>query len=273
MATTFSHLVIPDTQVRPGIRLDYLRWAGQYAVDHFISKQRPVRLVHLGDHHDMESLSSYDKKGGKLRSGKRLRADIDAGNEGWLTMDEPITDYLRANKRTAAPVDKHKLLGNHEDRITRAIEQDDEILEGLISLDDLEHTDWAVHPFLKPVTLDGVVYAHYFVNKGTGRAMSGENLKLRLKNLGHSFTMGHQQTFDYAVRFVNGQMQCALVAGSYYVHDEAYLGPQGNSHWRGLVVCHQVSRGGYNIMQVDIDYLCRKYEGIPFHKYKTRHYG
>lgn len=272
MHQTYSHLLIPDTQCRPGFRLDYLRWAGQYAVDHFIAKQRPVRIVHIGDHWDMPSLSSWDKKGGRKFEGRRVSKDIEVGNTGFALLDEPIAEFVEAHDVPPEDVDKHFFMGNHEDRIARAIDSDASI-DGLLSLDMLDTKDWHRHDFLVPHTLDGVVYAHYFYNPMNGRAFSGENLKLRLKNLGHSFTMGHQQTFDYAVRYVNGQSQHGLVAGSYYVHDEDYKGPQGNAHWRGLVVCHQVSRGGYNIMQVDLDYLCRKYENVSLAKYKTRHYS
>ena len=28
-----KHMVIPDTQVKPGCPVDHLKWAGQYAVD------------------------------------------------------------------------------------------------------------------------------------------------------------------------------------------------------------------------------------------------
>lgn len=272
MSTDWSHLMIPDTQCRPGIRLDYLRWAGQYAVDHFLSHQKPVRIVHIGDHWDMPSLSSYDSKAGRSFQGRRVSKDIEAGNDGFALLDEPISDYQRKNKRTCPPVDKHFLFGNHEDRVTRAIEADASV-DGLLSLDHLiTPPDWQRHGFLEPVTLDGVVYAHYFYNPMTGRPFTGDNLKLRLKNMGHSFTQGHAQTFDYACRFVNGVMQVGLVAGAYYVHDEDYKGPQGNAHWRGLVACHEVNRGGYDIMQVSLGYLCKRYEGVALGRYKTRHY-
>ena len=49
-------LVIPDTQVKPGVNTDHLEWAGHYAV-----KMKPDVIVHIGDHWDMPSLSSYDK--------------------------------------------------------------------------------------------------------------------------------------------------------------------------------------------------------------------
>jgi hypothetical protein len=203
--------------------------------------------------------------------------DFEAGNDAWQVFEEPLVDYLKANpsarKWFAANVEGHYFLGNHEDRITRAVDSDASI-EGLIGLDLLKPPSWfKTYPFLKPVTIDGVVYAHYFQTKNSDRPMSGENLSLRLKNLGHSFSMGHQQDLMVAIRFVNGQQQRALVAGAYYVHDEDYKGPQGNAHWRGLIVKHGVKRGGYDIMEVGIDYLCERYENVPYHKYKTRHYS
>jgi len=50
-----KHLVIPDTQVKPEHSVKHLRWAGQYAAD-----KKPDVIIHIGDHWDMPSLSSYD---------------------------------------------------------------------------------------------------------------------------------------------------------------------------------------------------------------------
>jgi hypothetical protein len=93
----------------------------------------------------------------------------------------------------------------------------------------------------------------------------------RLKTIGHSFTMGHQQTLDYAVRYVNDRSQHALIAGACYLHDEDYKGPQGNKHWRGIVVCHQVEQGSYDPMFVSLDYLCRRYEEQPLEQFQQRY--
>ena len=51
-----THLMIPDTQCKPNIDMSYLSWVGQYIVD-----KKPEVIVHIGDHADMPSLSSYDK--------------------------------------------------------------------------------------------------------------------------------------------------------------------------------------------------------------------
>ena len=40
---------------------------------------------------------------------------------------------------------------------------------------------------------------------------------------------------------------------------EQYKGHQGNHHWRGIVVKHNVKEGSFNPMFVDLDYLKERY--------------
>jgi len=257
MSSSRIHIVIGDTQVKPGVPTAHLSWVGRYVVDQFAGAN--AALVHLADHFDMPSLSAYDK-GKRAMEGRRYKADIRAGNAAFDLLCEPLARYNKG-KRTQWWPDRHFFTGNHENRITRACELDAQ-LDGVLSLDDLNVKDWGwnVYPFLKPKTIDGVTYAHYFYRPSTGKPYGGENLYTRLKEIGHSFTMGHQQGLNYAVRPVGRRRHHGLVVGSTYLHDENYLGPQGNNYWRGIVVCHQVERGMYDPMFVSLDYLCRKYE-------------
>ena len=257
-----KHLVIPDSQVRPGVSTAHLRWIGQYIVE-----KKPDVVIHLGDHWDMPSLSSYDK-GKKQFEGRRYAQDIEAGNEAIRLLTDPIAEYnkgRRANQRYNPRL--VFLMGNHEQRIERAVEAE-AILDGTIGYHDLNLEGWEVHDFLEVVWIDGVAYSHYFYNPMNGRPYSGDNIKLRIKNIGHTFTQGHQQTLDYGIRFVGGRSQHGLVCGACYLHDEDYKGPQGNAHWRGIVVKHEVDEGSYNPMFVTLDYLCRRYEGVPLTKFK-----
>jgi hypothetical protein len=261
-----NHLIIPDTQVRPGVPTDHLKWIGQYAVE-----KRFDVLMHLGDHWDMSSLSSYDRGKGQME-GRRYRDDIAAGNAGLTLLDRSTTwqnQKARKEENKYAP-DKHLLLGNHENRIVRAVESD-VVLEGAIGLDDLNTRDWQVHPFLEVVEIDGVAYSHYFYNPMTGRAYGGV-AATRLKTLGHSFVMGHQQVFDYAERSAVGGLQLGLVCGTGYLHDEAYLGPQGNSYWRGVIALWDVHDGYGDVMKVSFDFLCRKYEGVRLDEFLNEKY-
>jgi len=249
-----AHIVIGDTQVKPGVQTDHLTWIGRYIAEQFTNQD--VAIVHLGDHWDMPSLSSYDF-GKKEIEGKRYVDDIEAGNVAMGLLNAPIEAAMARGKWKP---ERHFLFGNHEERILRAC-NDHPALAGALSLDALALTGWTTHKFLEPAILDGIHYSHYFYNPNTGRPYCGENLYPRLKTIGHSFTMGHQQGLQYCLRPVGGARHQGLVLGSTYLHDEKYLGPQGNANWRGIVVCHQVENGQYDPMFVSLDFLCRKYEG------------
>ena len=67
------HLVIPDTQCKPGFPTEHLEWVGKYAAE-----KKPDVIVHLGDHWDMPSLSIYDI-GKKAFEGRTYQADSIAG--------------------------------------------------------------------------------------------------------------------------------------------------------------------------------------------------
>ncbi len=215
--------------------------------------------MNIGDFWDMPSLSSYDK-GKAAMEGRRYVKDIEAGNIAFSLLDGPIK--------------KHKfkrvfLFGNHEHRVTRAAELDAQ-LDGLISLDHMDTRGWERHGFLDPVDLHGITYSHYFYNPMSGRPYGGANLETRLKTVGHSFTMGHQQGLKWGrVDTIRGP-HIGLVAGSCYLHDEDYLGPQAINYWRGIIVCHEVKDGSYDPMFVSLGYLCRKYEGKTLAQLKWR---
>ena len=88
-----EHFVIPDTQCKPGGDFTHLRGAGMYIID-----KKPDRIIHIGDHWDMPSFSSYDK-GRKRAEGQRYSLDIQAGNEGMDVLMAPIDEYNRKQKK------------------------------------------------------------------------------------------------------------------------------------------------------------------------------
>ncbi len=229
----------------------------------YIADKRPEVIVHLGDHWDMPSLCSYDK--GKKRdfNSRRVLADIKAGNEGLDLLMAPIGEYNAQRRRSKEKLYRPRLVmlrGNHEHRIERAIDESPNLedLLGYHLFNDIEH-GWEVHNFLDVVDIDGVSYSHYFYNPMTGRPYGGA-MGTRLKNVGFSFTMGHQQGKDQAERFLSdGTVHRGLVVGSCYLHDEDYKGPQGNEHWRGIIMKHEVRDGNYDLMEVSLRYLEQRY--------------
>lgn len=250
------HMFIPDTQVKPGVRIDHLRHAGQAAAEY-----KPTAIIVIGDWWDFPSLSSYDK-GKKSFEGRRYSKDVAAGNKAMALFEAPILAEIEATAGTSEPWNPRLVfcLGNHEYRVVRAIESDP-ILEGTIGYEDLALDGWEVHDFLEPVWIDGVCYSHYFANKMNGRPIGGASIDTRLKTIGHSFSQGHQQTLMLGCRPTLSGMHWGLVAGNFYQHDEEYRGYQANDEWRGIVLKNDVRDGQYNPMLLDMNYLKRKYGG------------
>lgn len=244
------HVIIPDTQIDPGTPTDHLLWAGQYIAEHCAGHR--TRIIVIGDWWNMGSLSSYDK-GTKKAEGRRIKDDIDAGNRGFQVFDEALGDDPLWSF--------HYLPGNHEERIDRHVNAHPN-LAGFLSRDNLlTPPRWERHEYLEPVDLDGVIYSHYFYQPNTGKPYGGENIEGRIKQVGHSFVMGHQQGLRMGMHYAAGRRRIGVVAGSFYQHDEDYKGPQGNAHWRGIVLLNNVEDGSADPMPVSMDYLCRRYAG------------
>lgn len=241
------HLVIPDTQVGPGRPMEHLVWAGEA-----IAEYRPDVVVHLGDHWDMASLSTWSQPGSMEKEGARYAADIEAGNAGMDLLTAPFRK-LRSYKP-----ELHFLTGNHEQRIERAVERDP-VLQDVLTYDDFDMHGFQRHDFLEPVWIDGLVYSHYFQNLNSPNAIGG-SIDNRLNRIGASFVQGHAPGFMYGARpYPMGKIRHGLVAGSFYLHDEGYKGRQGNAHWRGIVVLNEVDDGTYDIMPLSMKYLQKKY--------------
>jgi hypothetical protein len=93
--------------------------------------------------------------------------------------------------------------------------------------------EWEVVPFLVVRKIDGIAYAHFFYNIKTGKPLGGM-IETRIKNVGFSFTMGHQQGKRSGEIVLNdGSLRRGLVVGSCYLYHPKYIGPQGRGRGRG----------------------------------------
>ena len=251
-----KHLIIPDTQVKRGVDLSYLEWIGKYIVD-----KKPDVIVQIGDFADMPSLSSYDV-GKKSFEGRRYKDDIEAAKEAMDILLEPMREYnarCRKDKKKQYRPRMVLTLGNHEQRIERAVEGDSK-LDGTLGTDDLRYSEagWEVFDFLDTVSIDGVVYSHYLVSGVMGRPIGTASAMVNKTH--QSCVVGHQQgrQVAYGIR-ADGSIITCIIAGSCYLHNEDYMGVQGNTHWRGIVVLHDVQDGQFDEMFVSLKYLRKKY--------------
>lgn len=248
---------IADTQCKPGVDFGYMESIGNYLLD-----KKPDVIVHIGDNYDFESLSSYDR-GKKSFEGRRLLSDIKAGDEGMEALMKPIRSYQAMQRRNKRKVYNPRLefcVGNHEDRFDR-MSRDMPELDGFVGVETLRLKEygWNVNPYLKPVVIGGISFVHYLANPFTGKPYGGTAAS-QLKNVGTSFVVGHKQVLDISMQpTLDGKMRIGIINGACYEHDEAYKGYQGNNHFRGITMLHEVEDGFGLPMFVSLKYITENY--------------
>jgi Icc-related predicted phosphoesterase len=260
-------LVLPDVQAKPGNDFSFLRRIGCYLVE-----KKPDVVVCIGDFADMSSLSSYDK-GKKSFEGRRYKRDVEAAQFAMQAFLGPLNEYNEMRRRNKKGEYKPRMvltLGNHEERISRAC-NDDPKLDGVLSINDLAYAEygWEVVPFLEVVVIEGVAFSHFFASGTMGRPASSAAAQLRKTNM--SCVAGHQQgkQIAYATR-ADGSTITSIIAGSCYEHEEEYLGAQGNRHWRGFLMLNEVQNGAFDEMWVSMNYINAKY---PQERFQTPAYS
>lgn len=250
-------LWLPDCQQKPGVDPTFLRAVGNYIVH-----KKPDIIVNAGDFWDMPSLSSYDR-GTKASHGRTVLADIEAGRLAMDIMMEPLLELQqrqRDNKKKVYNPRKVFLIGNHEQRIERHVNSNPE-LDGFLSYNalGLDRHGWEVIPFLQTINLGGVLFSHYFYNPLTGRPLGG-SIENRLNKIKMSFVQGHVQGLQIGTSFRPDGSKCwGIVAGSGYEHDEQYIGPQANDHWRGILMLYNVQNGDFGHYTVPLHWLKENY--------------
>lgn len=249
------HLVIPDSHATPGQHNKRAVWVGR-----LINELRPDVVIDLGDTADMPSLCSYDR-GHKSFQGRTYAKDVEVHND----FQDRLWHTVRKAKRKMPR--RVRLIGNHDQRIERAVELSPE-LEGAVSLRDLDLESYydTIVPYNGStpgtIDIDGVTYAHYLTSGVMGRAISGEHLAYSLLTKKFkSCTVGHNHTYDFCIRTTadNGRKIMGLCAGVYQEHFSNFAG-EGNNLWhRGVVIKRDVENGMYDHEWISIKRLKKLY--------------
>jgi len=245
-----THLIIPDSHAHPDFHNKRFEWLGKLITD-----VKPDVVLNIGDMADMPSLCSYDK-GTKGFEGRRYKKDIDAAINANERLFEPIKKAKKKRPRFVMT------LGNHENRINRAVSSD-AILDGTISIEDLEYErfGWEVIPFNDKIVIDRIAYTHYFTSGVMGRPIGGEHPAKSLLNKQHmSCTAGHSHTRDFAEDTnAAGEKILGLVCGCYQDYWADFAGP-ANELWRpGVVVKRNVEDGMYDPQFISLSSIKKEY--------------
>ena len=234
-------ITIADTQVRPGSNLEHLE-----ALAERIWRLKPSTIVHIGDNFDFPSVSYFKKK---VDLGTvSLKADIEWGIKALKVITDRINKGNRKAKRRAYKPNLHFIMGNHEFRLQRYLDEHPE-LRGVWNLSKIiEDLGWTVHEFLEPCFVDNICFIHYLPNPESGKPIGG-SIENKMNKTPHSFIHGHQQKFQFARRQrLDMKPHFGACAGSFYLEDEDYRGGKaGNSEIRGYIELHPFkNRNGFH---------------------------
>lgn len=254
-------LFVPDTQIRPGDDIDHVKAAGNYAYH-----RKPSIIVLAGDWHDLPSLSLWDSPAQKALKKRRLlsddpdiEGDIECGNRALRAFRKAVHGKSRTYRPRIVLT-----VGNHENRLVR-FQEEYPHLGAALSEKLFDYEGLEVYPYLKPVVIEGVAFAHFFCTDTHGRVMNlrrGQaSARQQVLNVGMSAIAGHRQGLDTAILERQSGRKRGIIAGSFYPvgHYEDYLGPQGNSHWRGCLYLHELCKGDFDLMELSLDYLMERW--------------
>lgn len=241
-----SHLFIPDIQASTGRSRVHLNW-----IPNVVDDLAPDVIVCAGDLGDFNSISKY-RDGALKAEDRRLSKDWDCFR--WAA------DAITCGKGRHIFIE-----GNHEDRVRRYREQhyENDMLPDPCGY--MKSLGWEVYPYMTVARVDGVAYSHLFARNNQGRVTAtserygAASAASMVRANGESCTAGHRQGLEWAVVPSGKRLHHGLIAGSFYLHDEGYLTPQGNTYWRGIVHKKNVKNGEYTPTFWSINDLRRTY--------------
>jgi hypothetical protein len=257
-----SILCIPDSHAKPNVNNNRYEWLAHLALD-----RRPDVIVDMGDWADMPSLCSYDM-GKKSFEGRRYAKDVASARDARERFAYPISEHNRKSIAGDNTIEYYHprlvaLGGNHDEgRINRVIELHPE-LDGTISHHDLiaKAYGWEYVPFLKPISIHGITFCHYFPSGVMSYPISGENpAGSILKKMFMSTISAHTHLRDFAERTrADGRKICSAVVGCYFEHNEAYTKGTDSMWWRGVMFANNIQDGQFDPEFINIKTLRKTY--------------
>lgn len=210
-------------------------------------------VVSIGDIADMGSLCFHSKP--IELEGARYRADCDASKDAQERIFHEVRKHKKKMPRFVLT------LGNHDIRPQRWVDENP-VFEGAISNKDIGYEDypWEVVPFLEPIDIEGVDFAHYFTSGSMGRPIGGVHPAYSLiKKRNKSCVAGHSHVLDYKVDKTPGRSLMGLVVGHFDTEPMGYAG-QANHMWSsGISVMHNVEEGLWDFEWISMARLAREY--------------
>lgn len=249
-----THLFFTDVHCKPGKSNDHADLLFELITD-----VKPDVLICGGDLADMESLCSYDK-GTRAAVGRNYKGDVESA----IDFNDRLIGRLKKRKKKLPK--RVILIGNHEQRIERALDLHPH-LEDTISTNDLayeKYYDKVVNYIGSTPDIhveDGVFYSHFFTSGIMGNPIGGFNQASMMLQKNHvSCVAGHSHIQDYSVRTTpEGRRVIGLVGGCFVNYEQEWAGARNTMWWKGVTVLRNVKEGSFDVQFISLDALRKEY--------------
>jgi len=247
-------LLIPDTHAMPGDNFERFGKLMAYLDGRNATLDK---IVHIGDLWDFASLCTHDMDSPDWYK-RSLNDDIQAGLDA--------LDWIISIAHAHGKAEIHFIEGNHEDRYNKWMKSDNRLLTSgfpqtvqQLLKNSRPQANVKFHPFLKPVTILGAVFQHYFVSGVMGRPQGGEHHANNLLKSQHtSCICGHSHLLSTATRTkADGSKLHALVGGCFVdpQGDFAYAKAAKKLWWNGVHLLHFYAPGEFDVESISLERL------------------
>ena len=239
-----TSILIPDAHREAGQPLHLMTMAGNMIV-----AKRPDRIVLMGDFSTVDSLSAWDMKKSLKMEGRRYKKDIDSAKQALDALFTPWINLQQKQRNWKEKIYRPEviyILGNHEDRVARYVENHAQ-MEGHIDFVadvGLDKGGITVVPYGEIITRGGINFAHCILD-AAGKSPAGKYAIQRVAEMCSKPTIiGHLHRHEVAntKRHGAGLMQ-VLSCGCYFEGEPSYAKNANNAYYRGCWEVFHTSEG------------------------------
>ena len=230
-----------------------------------ILDQQPTHIVLIGDFLTLNCLSAWDMDKRKSMENKRYRTEIEAGRDALGRFIIPLELYnidRRKQKKKQYEPELVYMMGNHEDRLTRYLENDP-TFDGFVSIErDLCLTDlgFKVVPYRAWYEINDIWFTHIPHNEV--RPVTGKlHIHRASETTVNSIVYGHTHKLELLNRHVQGMehLQQILNCGCFFEKHEPYVDGRVTHYWKGVVLLNNYKPGRFDMETWSIGRMRRTY--------------
>lgn len=219
----------------------------------FILHTRPEYIVSIGDFLTLNCLSAWDMNKRKNMEGRRYSLEVAAGNEALDRLMAPTVKYNKSRKKQKKSQYNPTWVyveGNHENRLSRYLEQDP-TFEGTVGIEKdlrLKERGWVFVPYREYFYIDDVGFTHVPHNKTS--PISGVDITRKAQSVGvKSVVFGHthEQHLSHVHKEGMPHLQDTYNCGCFFDKKEDYAHGKVTNYWRGLSLLHIWKEGRFDV--------------------------